>query len=147
MAARGRGRTAAVATIPPRDAHGTPRRDLRRGALRGRRYRDRGDECLTRFEPLAEDVSGPLAFLQGLEACGGGDPPEDVLVGVAAALDGAGWSPEAERVPFLVGDAPSAGENGPLRRYSPTSPSASSTSAGARYAPTFSSLSTTGRAS
>ncbi|MEM7584901.1 MAG: vWA domain-containing protein [Acidobacteriota bacterium] len=69
-------------------------------------YRDRGDDYVTKVQPLAEDVAEPLAFLEGLQAGGGGDSPEDVLGGVAAGIKETGWRDGAERMLFLVGDAP-----------------------------------------
>ncbi len=69
-------------------------------------YRDRGDEYVTRIQTLAEDVALPLEFLKSLQANGGGDGPEDVLGGVAVGIRDAGWSADAERMLFLVGDAP-----------------------------------------
>ncbi len=69
-------------------------------------YRDRGDAYVTRVQELSEDVSGPLEFLKSLQADGGGDGPEDVLGGIAAGIRETGWSPGAERMLFLVGDAP-----------------------------------------
>jgi len=72
-------------------------------------YRDRGDEYVTRSSPLSGDVEITFDFLDRMvSAGGGGDGPEDVLAGLAAALDGMDWepSPSTDRQLFLIGDAP-----------------------------------------
>lgn len=71
-------------------------------------YRDRGDAYVTRVSELTEDIEQSFTFLHGLDAGGGGDGPEDVLSGMAAALHDVGWDDGAktERQVFLIGDAP-----------------------------------------
>ena len=69
-------------------------------------YRDRGDDYVTRMQDLSQDVGRPLAVLRQLQAHGGGDGPEDVLAGVATGIRDMAWSPDAERMLFLIGDAP-----------------------------------------
>ncbi|MCB9781238.1 MAG: VWA domain-containing protein [Alphaproteobacteria bacterium] len=69
-------------------------------------YRDRGDAYVTRTSPLMPEVDGTWRFLNGLDANGGGDAPEDVIAGVVAALDELAWDPQAEHQLFLIGDAP-----------------------------------------
>lgn len=71
-------------------------------------YRDRGDAYVTKSLPFGPDDRASLAFLSGLRAEGGGDGPEDVLGGLAAALDRLDWnaSDHADRQVILIGDAP-----------------------------------------
>ena len=71
-------------------------------------YRDRGDEYVTRVSPLTEDVAASRAFLVSLRADGGGDGPESVVAGLAAAIREMSWdlSGATERQLFLIGDAP-----------------------------------------
>jgi len=72
-------------------------------------YRDRGDEYVTRTSELSSDVEVTFDFLDRVvSAGGGGDGPEDVLAGLAAALDEMDWdpSPSTDRQLFLIGDAP-----------------------------------------
>jgi Mg-chelatase subunit ChlD len=72
-------------------------------------YRDRRDEYVTRTSPLSSDVEVTFEFLDRVvSAGGGGDGPEDVLAGLAAALDEMDWdpSPATDRQLFLIGDAP-----------------------------------------
>jgi hypothetical protein len=71
-------------------------------------YRDRGDAYVTRVSPLSADVKASFEFLATLRAEAGGDGPEDVLSGLAAALHEIEWnpSPAVDRQVFLIGDAP-----------------------------------------
>jgi uncharacterized protein YegL len=71
-------------------------------------YRDRGDDFITRVSDLSEDVETSYGFLASLRADGGGDGPEDVLSGMAAAIHEMSWSqdPATEHQVFLIGDAP-----------------------------------------
>lgn len=87
------------------DALRSGRRDerLRFGVVA---YRDRGDAYLVQTSPLTADLAPTLATLAGLRAEGGGDTPEDVVAGLAAALRDLEWGGEGvERQAFLVGDA------------------------------------------
>lgn len=71
-------------------------------------FRDRGDEYVTRSQPLTSDVATAAAFLDGLVANGGGDGPEAVVAALAAALREMRWdlSEAVDRQIFLIGDAP-----------------------------------------
>jgi len=71
-------------------------------------YRDRGDEYVTKLSDLSENVDDSFTFLASLRAGGGGDGPEDVLSGLAAAIDQMDWDRglDVERQVFLIGDAP-----------------------------------------
>jgi len=71
-------------------------------------FRDRGDDYVTRVCPLTEDVGVAGAFLDSLDADGGGDGPESVVAALAAALHEMSWdlSGSTERLIFLIGDAP-----------------------------------------
>jgi TonB family protein len=68
-------------------------------------FRDVGDDYLTRVTPLD---AGPLAFEAALaqaEARGGGDIPEALGAGLAAAIGSTGFSDEGLRLVFLLTDA------------------------------------------
>ncbi|MBQ2067609.1 MAG: T9SS type A sorting domain-containing protein [Paludibacteraceae bacterium] len=70
-------------------------------------YRDHGDEYLTRISRLTTDIKTTQSFIDKQEANGGGDYPEAVPEALMAALNSAGWNPEARaRIAFLILDAP-----------------------------------------
>src|SRR5262245_6810760 len=56
-------------------ANGQPKPDLRVGLVA---YRDKGDEYVTRFYDLTDDLDQLFQNLSALEAAGGGDTPEHV---------------------------------------------------------------------
>jgi len=70
-------------------------------------YRDRGEreDYLVRAVPLALDHWRASNFVQHVTAEGGGDRPEAVRAGLRAAIEQR-WSPRAQRVIVLAGDAP-----------------------------------------
>lgn len=68
-------------------------------------YRDQGDAYLTRVSQLTDQVALTSRFLDGLQADGGGDAPEDVIEALRVALDELDWDPGAERQLFLIADA------------------------------------------
>jgi Mg-chelatase subunit ChlD len=71
-------------------------------------YRDVGDEYVTRIFPLTTDIQGLYGELLDFKARGGGDWPESVNEALFLAVTKTGWStdPAADRIVFLVGDAP-----------------------------------------
>ncbi|MDR2504281.1 MAG: VWA domain-containing protein [Deltaproteobacteria bacterium] len=72
-------------------------------------YRDLGDDYVTRHFPLTTDIQSIYARLLTFEAKGGGDTPESVNEALDVALGRMGWSDgkeSADRILFLVGDAP-----------------------------------------
>lgn len=71
-------------------------------------FRDQGDAYVTTRSPLSERADDTFTFLASLTAEGGGDGPEDVLAGLATALDDMNWDQagDVERQIFLIGDAP-----------------------------------------
>ena len=73
-------------------------------------YHDLGDEYVTKHFPLTTDVQGIYAQLLLFKAQGGGDTPESVNEALDVAVAKLGWSDsrqvKADRVIFLVGDAP-----------------------------------------
>ena len=71
-------------------------------------YRDVGDEYVTRTVPLTTDIQGLYGELLEFKARGGGDWPESVNEALFLAVTKTGWSadPAADRIVFLVGDAP-----------------------------------------
>eukprot|EP00929_Paragymnodinium_shiwhaense_P105675 TRINITY_DN70730_c0_g1_i1.p1 TRINITY_DN70730_c0_g1~~TRINITY_DN70730_c0_g1_i1.p1 ORF type:complete len:934 (+),score=154.36 TRINITY_DN70730_c0_g1_i1:71-2872(+) len=70
-------------------------------------YRDYDDDKPVEVMPFTTDASTCTAFLQGLEADGGGDICEDVLGGIEAALN-LEWQASA-RVIFLLSQTPQHG--------------------------------------
>ncbi len=82
---------------------GSPR--VRLGLVR---YKDRCDEYVVARDDLTADLGTFRRALAKAEAGGGGDYPEDVQAGLAAAIDAPSWSrsPDAARLVFLIGDAP-----------------------------------------
>ena len=70
-------------------------------------YRDYDDpEFVTMVQPLTLNVGRVHAFLDQLQARGGGDPPEAVDAGVQTAMQRAGWKPDSKHVIVILGDAP-----------------------------------------
>lgn len=70
-------------------------------------YRDEDDaEFLVRVQPLTLSTRRVRSFLDHLEARGGGDVPEAVDAGLAAAIEKAGWNRDSRKVILVLGDAP-----------------------------------------
>lgn len=73
-------------------------------------FKDRGDDYLIRSFPLTAMRGGNLsriqAFVERLEASGGGDVPEPVAYALEQAI-ALSWRPEAEGRIVVIGDAPS----------------------------------------
>jgi len=70
-------------------------------------YRDRGDYVPIEQIPFSPDVNQFVARMRFVDASGGGDYPEDVNMGLAAALTTLQWSTgQAVRVLVIIGDAP-----------------------------------------
>lgn len=86
-------------------AQGRPAPDLRIGLVA---YRDEGDEYVTKFFDLTDDLDGVYQNLSAFTAGGGGDTPEHVAKGLNEAVQRASWSTSknALKLIYLVGDAP-----------------------------------------
>lgn len=86
-------------------AQGQPAPDLRIGLVA---YRDEGDEYVTKFFDLTDDLDGVYQNLSAFTAGGGGDTPEHVAKGLSEAVQRASWSTSknALKLIYLVGDAP-----------------------------------------
>ena len=70
-------------------------------------YRDRRDAFVTRTFDFTGDEAQFAAALSEVKADGGGDTPEDLDAGLAAAITKANWrGPDAVKLVFLVADAP-----------------------------------------
>ncbi len=73
-------------------------------------FKDRGDDYLVRSFPLTAMRGGNLAriqaFVEQLEASGGGDVPEPVAYALEQGI-AMSWRPEAQGRIVVVGDAPS----------------------------------------
>ena len=86
-------------------AQGQPAPDLRIGLVA---YRDVGDEYVTKFFDLTDDLYGVYQNLSSFSAGGGGDTPEHVGKALHDAVHRASWSTQrnALKLIYLVGDAP-----------------------------------------
>lgn len=86
-------------------AKGQPAPELRIGLVA---YRDVGDEYVTKFFDLSDDLDGVYQNLSGFAAAGGGDTPEHVAKALHEAVNQSHWaqSKNALRIIYLVGDAP-----------------------------------------
>jgi Mg-chelatase subunit ChlD len=86
-------------------ANGQPKPDLRVGLVA---YRDKGDEYVTRFYDLSDDLDQLFEHLSALEAAGGGDTPEHVAKALDDAVNRTSWTvgQAALKQIYLVGDAP-----------------------------------------
>ena len=78
------------------------RPDIRFGLVA---YRDRGDDYVTSVTPFTSDVASFQRVLDGLEADGGGDTPEDMQAALNEGLTALAWRPDAVRVGFVISDA------------------------------------------
>jgi len=75
---------------------------LRYGAVA---YKDLGDDYVTMAHPFTDDAAAFNTAMQALSAGGGGDLPESLNQGLARAVEGLQWRPDAAKVVFLVADA------------------------------------------
>ncbi|MEE3460178.1 MAG: vWA domain-containing protein, partial [Candidatus Faecousia sp.] len=70
-------------------------------------YRDEGDDYVTRMNPFTSDVSEVQVKINSEYADGGGDNPEAVAPALTEAVSAdQGWSESAEKLLFLIFDAP-----------------------------------------
>jgi hypothetical protein len=83
----------------------SPDAEIRMGLVA---YRDIGDSYVTKTFDLTEDIQGLYADLLNFRAQGGGDWPESVNEALHTAVTKMSWTrgPVADRIVFLVGDAP-----------------------------------------
>jgi len=79
------------------------RADVRFGLVA---FRDQTDAYVTQVHPFAGQMLETEQHLRSFEAEGGGDTPEAVNQALVAAVGNFSWRPEAQRIVFLVGDAP-----------------------------------------
>lgn len=68
-------------------------------------YRDHGDEYVTRRFDFTEDAEAFDKALREVKADGGGDTPEQLNMGLYAAVEQLAWGRDALRLCFLVADA------------------------------------------
>ncbi len=86
------------------DQLGTAQTDVRVGLVE---YKDRTDCLLTRTFPFSSDLRAFSGQVAALSASGGGDLPEDMHAGLAAALDKLAWRGDAvARMVVVIADAP-----------------------------------------
>jgi hypothetical protein len=71
-------------------------------------YRDRGDQYVTKFYDLSDDLDEVFDHLQAFQADGGGDGPEDVNHALSDAIDRTSWTEGQNtlKLIYVVGDAP-----------------------------------------
>lgn len=70
-------------------------------------FRDRTDSLPLQQIQMTTDVEGFAQAMLQVQASGGGDYPEDIDSGLAAAMNRLAWTPgAATRVAVLIGDAP-----------------------------------------
>jgi Mg-chelatase subunit ChlD len=82
----------------------TAQTDVRIGLVE---YKDRSDCILTRTFAFTSDLAAISRDVAGLSADGGGDLPEDMHAGLAAAIDKLQWSPSSvARMVVVIADAP-----------------------------------------
>jgi len=86
-------------------ASATPAPDIKMGLVG---YRDRGDEYVTKWTDLTDNLDKVYAELMAFQANGGGDTPESVNEALYTAVIENAWSKDEKtyRVIFLVGDCP-----------------------------------------
>lgn len=86
-------------------AQGQPAPELRVGLVA---YRDVGDDYVTKFYDLTDDLDAVYQNLSALGAGGGGDGPEHVAKALHEAVNRSSWSQDKStlRIVYLVGDAP-----------------------------------------
>jgi Mg-chelatase subunit ChlD len=80
-----------------------PRPDVRFGMVL---YRDKREDYRTKVVPFTADVAAFRKQLDAVQAGGGGDTPEDVQAGLAAAMNELAWRERGVKLAFLIGDAP-----------------------------------------
>ena len=69
-------------------------------------YRDRSDATPFEIAPLTASRSKLAKFLEGIRAEGGGDWPESLNLGLAAALERMVWNTDAKRIVVFVASSP-----------------------------------------
>lgn len=86
-------------------ASAQPKPELRIGLVA---YRDIGDEYVTRFYDLSDDMDAVFERLSSFRADGGGDTPEHVARALSDAVNRTSWTngQNAVKMVYLVGDAP-----------------------------------------
>ena len=86
-------------------AQGQPKPEIRIGLVA---YRDKGDDYVTRFYDLSDDLDKVFEHLSSFEAGGGGDQPEHVSRALGEAVQKSSWTMDQTVLKqiYLVGDAP-----------------------------------------
>jgi Mg-chelatase subunit ChlD len=86
-------------------ASGQPKPEVRIGLVA---YRDKGDEYVTKFYDLSDDLDQVFEHLNAFVAGGGGDTPEHVSKALHDAIYRTSWdkSQSTLKLVYLVGDAP-----------------------------------------
>jgi len=68
-------------------------------------YKDRGDEYITEVVPFTDDLDAFRAYLDPVQADGGGDGPEDLESALDDAVNRMDWNDTGLRLAFVVTDA------------------------------------------
>jgi hypothetical protein len=92
-------------TIARQMVSGRPTPSIKLGLIG---FRDRGDEYITRYFDLTDDIDAVYGHLTEFKAVGGNDIPESVNQALYEAVTKPSWSkdPNTLKIVFLVGDAP-----------------------------------------
>ena len=69
-------------------------------------YRDKGEEYVTKWADLSFSTSKLQDFVSNLKAGGGGDWPEAVYEGMAAAMNDLKWRKNSKRVVIVLAGSP-----------------------------------------
>lgn len=80
-------------------------------------YRDEGDDYVTRVTPFTAEVNTFQGVVDGLDADGGGDIPEDLQSGLQQAMHTLKWRDDGVRLGFIVADAPPHTDYGQSYNY------------------------------
>lgn len=69
-------------------------------------YRDRGDDFVTRVQPLTHGTRSLQNFLKDIDPIGGGDWEEAVDEALRVAIEDLNWKEKSKKLILLIGDAP-----------------------------------------
>jgi len=88
---------------------GSPQPVVRIGIVTYRDHPPEDNSYVYKKYDLTRDIDGLMDGLHDIEARGGGDGPEAVADGLHVAVNMMDWSDYAEKIIFLIGDAPPHG--------------------------------------
>jgi Mg-chelatase subunit ChlD len=88
---------------------GSPQPVVRIGIVAYRDHPPEDNSYVYKQFDLTRDIDGLMDELHDIDARGGGDGPEAVADGLHVAVNKMDWSDNAEKIIFLIGDAPPHG--------------------------------------